>query len=222
MIQTKICGLTTEPALAAALDNGATHVGFVFFAKSPRNISHTDAARLANIARGRCKIVALTVDADDAALNAIIEHVSPDVLQLHGHESPERTAAIRSRSGRPVWKAIPVATADDAAGASAYLPAADRILFDAKPPRGGAGPDGKSAPLPGGNGLAFDWSALDSMRGQFPFMLSGGLTSENVTDAIRATSPWGVDVSSGVETSPGVKDPELIQRFLRAVSNGSM
>ena len=209
MIQVKICGLTTVETLGAALDGGATHVGFVFFAKSPRNIALEDAARLATVARGRAKIVALTVDAEDQVLTSIIARVSPDIFQLHGHELPERTAAIGKRFGRAVWKAIPVEAAADAARANSYLAAADLILFDAKPPKG--------AMRTGGNGFAFDWRALDDVRGKFPFMLSGGLTPDNVADAIRATSPWGVDVSSGVESAPGVKDLAHIRRFLKAV-----
>ena len=208
----KICGLKTIDALDAALDAGADYVGLVFFTKSPRNVSLEAAAPLAGLARGRARIVALTVDADDSVLTAIVEHVSPDVFQLHGTETRERVAAIRQRYGREVWKAIAVATPADAARAYDYVDFADRILFDAKPPA--------DATLPGGNGLLFDWRALEGVRGKLDFMLSGGLTAGNVAEAIRATSPWGVDVSSRVESSPGVKDPALIRAFLRAI-NGS-
>ena len=205
----KICGLKTSQTMEAALDAGADYVGLVFVPKSPRNISLPDAAGLAALARDRASIVALTVDADDDALTSIIEHVAPDVLQLHGSETPQRVAAIRQRFGPKVWKAIPVSSAGDAALAFDYAGVADGILFDAKPPKGAA--------LPGGNGLAFDWAALEGVRGKLDFMLSGGLDPQNVAAAIRATGAWGVDVSSGVESAPGVKDPALIGRFLRAV-----
>ena len=212
MIPAKICGLSTAPTLQAALDGGAAYVGLVFFAKSPRNVSLNQAAALATLARGRAGIVALTVDASDDDLTAIVEHVSPDVLQLHGSESPTRVASVRARFGRRVWKAIPVATPTDAEQALAYT-AADLILFDAKAP--------KESPLPGGNGHAFDWSALDGIKGRLPFMLSGGLTPENVIDAIHKTGACAVDVSSGVESSPGIKDAHLIRCFLEAVKASS-
>ncbi len=205
----KICGLKTLAGLDAALDGGADYVGLVFFPKSPRHVTLAEAAELAGHARGRAKIVALTVDADDATLDGIVAHASPDVLQLHGHETPRRTAEIRQRIGCEVWKALPVATPADAACAEAYSGSADLILFDAKPP--------KDAVLPGGNGLAFDWTALDAVKGRLPFMLSGGLTPDNVAEAIRMTTPWGVDVSSGVESAPGIKDAAKIEAFLRAV-----
>lgn len=206
---TKICGIKTVDALDAALDARADYVGLVFFPKSPRHVTFEEAAALAQRARGKANVAALAVDADDALLDDIINHVSPDVLQLHGRESPQRAAEIKRRYGRRVWKALPVETAADAEQATSYLGIAE-ILFDAKAPKG--------AVLPGGNGLAFDWSALAGVKGQFTFMLSGGLTPDNVADAIRATQPWGVDVSSGVETAPGVKDPALIARFLRAAN----
>ena len=206
---TKICGIKTVDALDAALDARADYVGLVFFPKSPRHVTFEEAAALAQRARGKANVAALAVDADDALLDDIINHVSPDVLQLHGRESPQRAAEIKRRYGRRVWKALPVETAADAEQATSYLGIAE-ILFDAKAQKG--------AVLPGGNGLAFDWSALAGVKGQFTFMLSGGLTPDNVADAIRATQPWGVDVSSGVETAPGVKDPALIARFLRAAN----
>jgi phosphoribosylanthranilate isomerase len=207
--KTKICGLTTADTMAAALAGGADYVGLVFFAKSPRNVSLQDAAKLAQLARGKAQIVALVVNADDAMLTELIEHVAPDVLQLHGSESPERVADIKIRYGRRVWKALPVETAADAERAFAYVDHAG-ILFDAKPP--------KDALLPGGNGHAFDWSVLTALNGRLNYMLSGGLNPDNVAQALRATSAWGVDVSSGVERAPGVKDAVLIQRFLRAVN----
>ncbi|MCK0197935.1 phosphoribosylanthranilate isomerase [Ancylobacter sp. 6x-1] len=212
----KICGLSTPETLDAALGAGADLVGLVFFAKSPRNVTLDTARRLAARARGRASLVALTVDATDAELAAIIEKVSPDLLQLHGHEGPERVAAIRARFGRPVMKAVGIAEAADVAAARAYEGAADRLLLDAKPPRG--------AMLPGGNGLPFDWSLIadftpagpDMLDGPKPFMLSGGLTPETVGEALRLTRAPGVDVSSGVESAPGVKDPERIVAFVQA------
>jgi phosphoribosylanthranilate isomerase len=208
----KICGITTVEAMDAALEGGADYVGLVFFPPSPRNLDWTRAASLATRARGTSQIVALVVDANDDFLGSIIEHVSPDVIQLHGNEKPLRAREILTTYRRRVWKALPVATADDAERALEYMPDAD-ILFDAKAPKGSV--------LPGGNGHAFDWRLLDGVKGRFPYMLSGGLNPDNVADAIAATSPWGVDVSSGVETAPGVKDPALIRRFLAAVGRSS-
>jgi phosphoribosylanthranilate isomerase len=205
----KICGITTPEALEAAIAGGADYIGLVFFAKSPRHLEIDKAKELARQARGRVKIVALTVDADDETLQEIVDEVSPDILQLHGHEAPERVAAIREKFGRGVIKAIPVATQDDAERARDYVDAADLILFDAKAPQGAA--------LPGGNGRTFDWNALGGVSEKLSFMLSGGLQPENVAEAIALTRPMAVDVSSGVESAPGVKDPERIRRFLLAV-----
>ena len=209
MTDAKICGLKTMATLNAALDGGADYVGLVFFAKSPRHVTLAQAAILADRASGKVGIVALVVDPEDASIDAIVSEVAPDVFQLHGHESPDRVSAIRSRIGRPVWKAVPVATTADAERANDYAGIADLIVFDAKAPVG--------AVLPGGNGHAFDWQALDAVKGRLRFMLSGGLNPDNVAQAIAITGATAVDVSSGVETSPGVKDPELIHRFLRAV-----
>jgi phosphoribosylanthranilate isomerase len=205
----KICGIKTREALDAAIDGGADYVGLVFCSKSPRHLELGEARTLAEYARGKVKIVALTVDADDAALGRIVDEIAPDFLQLHGHEAPERVAAIKQKFGRPVIKAVPVATPEDAARAHDYADVADLILFDAKAPPG--------AVLPGGNGVAFDWLALEEVSRRQPFMLSGGLTPETVANAIRVTGAGAVDVSSGVESAPGVKDPELIRRFLDAV-----
>lgn len=205
----KICGLKTSEAMAAALDSRADYVGLVFFPPSPRYVTFDTAAALADQARGNSKIVALAVDADDALLDQIMNLVSPDMLQLHGSENPARVDELRGRYGCSVMKAIKVATAADAFQALAYAQAADLILFDAKPPKG--------AVLPGGNGVAFDWRLLDGIKDQVPFMLSGGLDAANVADAIRATDPLAVDVSSGVETAPGVKDPTLVRAFIAAV-----
>ncbi len=209
-VEVKICGLKTEAALDAALDGGADYVGFVFHGPSPRNIDIATARVLAEKARGRAKIVALLVDPDDALLDEVVAGLAPDLIQLHGAESPERTAAIAARGKRPVMKAIKVESARDALTSLAYKDSAALILFDAKAPEGRAGA------LPGGNGVAFDWQALESVRGKMAFMLAGGLTPLNVAEAIRRTGAGAVDVSSGVESRPGEKDPRLIARFLHA------
>lgn len=194
--------------MADALLARADLVGLVFFPPSPRNVSVEEAVPLADYARGFAAIVALTVDGDDALLDRIAAEVNPDMFQLHGQETPERVALIKARFAKPVMKAIKVATREDAREALRYCDVADLILFDARPP--------KDADRPGGHGATFDWSALDEVRGRVPFMLSGGLTPDNVADAIRATGATVVDVSSGVETAPGVKSPDLIRRFIRA------
>jgi phosphoribosylanthranilate isomerase len=201
--------LRTEDALAAALAGGADYVGLVFFPKSPRNVSVADAVLLAERARGKAKIVALVVDPDDELLADIVRRVKPDLLQLHGAETLERVATIKARFGVHVMKAIKVETAADAREALAFKGTADLILFDAKAPKALAGA------LPGGNGIAFDWRALEGVKNQVSWMLSGGLTPDNVAEAIRLTGANVVDVSSGVETSPGEKSPDLISRFLR-------
>ena len=204
----KICGLKTPETLAAALDAGADMVGFVFFPKSPRHIDLTTAETLGRQAAGRALKVALTVDADDTALAAIIAALHPDLLQLHGHETPDRVAAVRARFGLPVMKAIGVATADDLKDVQAFAAVSDRILFDAKAP--------KDAAHPGGNGLAFDWSLITGLDLSIPSMVSGGLDPANVAEALRRTGAQGVDVSSGVETAPGQKDPAKITAFVQA------
>jgi phosphoribosylanthranilate isomerase len=204
----KICGLTTLPTLDAALQAGADMVGLVFFAKSPRNVSLEVAAQLAARARGRARIVALTVNADDAALAGIVGAVEPDLLQLHGCESPERVAEVRARFGRPVIKAVPVAVRDDLAAVPPFAAVADMLLFDAKPP--------PAASLPGGNGLAFDHRLVAGLDPGVPVMLSGGLDPATVAQAIGLVKPAAVDVSSGVETAPGDKDPAKIRAFVAA------
>ena len=204
----KICGLKTEAALEAALAGGADFVGLVFFPPSPRNVTPAVAETLAARARGRAKIVALMVDPDDALIAQVIASAAPDLIQLHGHETPTRVAEIRTRWGIPVMKAVPVETADDARAARQFSPAADLILFDALAPADSA--------RPGGNGAPFDWRLLLGVKDEVPFMLSGGLTPDNVAEAIRVTGAAIVDVSSGVESRPGEKDPDLIRRFLRA------
>ncbi len=208
--EVKICGLRTQGALDAALDAGADYVGFVFYARSPRNILPDEARALAGKARGQAKVVALFVDPDDELLAEVIEAVAPDIVQLHGSETPARVAEIAQRFGRPVMKAVTVAGAADVQTALAYEGKADRILFDARAPM-----DDADA-LPGGNGVAFDWQALSSLEGRIDYMLAGGLTPANVAEAIRSTGARAVDVSSGVESQPGEKDPELIRRFIQA------
>jgi phosphoribosylanthranilate isomerase len=204
----KICGLRTAAALEAAIASGADYVGLVFFPPSPRNVTPEAAKTLAAKARGRAKIVAMMVDPDDALIEQVVASAAPDLLQLHGDEPPERVAEIRRRWGRPVMKAITVETAGDAHAALDYTKSADLILFDARAPEDSA--------RPGGNGAPFDWRTLLGVKDQVPFVLSGGLTPDNVAEAIRATGAAIVDVSSGVESSPGEKDPDLIRRFLRA------
>ena len=204
----KICGVKTQTALDAALAGGADYVGLVFFPPSPRNVAPAAAKALADTARGRAKIVALMVDPDNALIDTVMASAAPDLLQLHGEETPERAADIRRRWGTPVMKAIKVETAQDAGAALGYREAADLILFDARAPA--------DSTRPGGNGAPFDWRTLLGVKDRVPFMLSGGLTPDNVAEAIRATGAAIVDVSSGVESSPGEKDPALIQRFLQA------
>lgn len=216
-IRVKICGLRSEATLDAALDAGADLVGFVLFAKSPRNVSLAEAAALVAHARarGKAKTVTLLVDPDDALVDRVASGIKPDFLQLHGHETPDRVAEIRRRSCLMVIKAVPVGTADEVAAAFDYLAPgrASLLMFDAKPP---ADPPANSAALPGGNGLTFDWRILEAARGRAPFALAGGLNAQNVAEAISLTGAAIVDVSSGVESRPGEKDPELIRRFLRA------
>lgn len=209
----KICGITDGAALDAARDAKADFVGFVFFPKSPRNLDIDRARALRErVPRdGACKTVALVVDPPDRALAEIVRDVDPDLLQLHGHESLERVAEIRTRFGKPVIKAIPVSSKADVAAGLAYLSPgrlADILLFDAKPD--------PNAVLPGGNGLAFDWHILQGLAGQTVFALAGGLNPDNVAEAIARTGAAIVDVSSGVESAPGVKEPGLIRRFLQA------
>jgi len=205
----KICGLKTLDALDAALDAGADLVGFVHFPKSPRHVPLAEAPALAAHVAGRALKVALVVDADDALLDQVVAAFDPDLLQLHGHETPQRVAAIRARFGRPVMKALPVAVKADLDPLRSYAMVSDRLLFDAKPAPG--------AVLPGGNGQVFDWHLIRGLDAGRPVMLSGGLDAGNVGAAIAATGVDGVDVSSGVETAPGVKSPEKIHAFVAAV-----
>ncbi|PJF08979.1 phosphoribosylanthranilate isomerase [Pseudorhodobacter sp. MZDSW-24AT] len=207
-IRVKICGLRTVADVAAVAAAGAAYAGFVFFPKSPRHVTLAQARALALAAPVGLAKVALVVDADDAALDAIIEAMPLDMLQLHGHESPERVAEVRARYGLPVMKAVGVADEGDLAAVLEYSLAADQILVDAKPP--------KTAALPGGNGLSFDWRLVAQRRWLRPWMLAGGLTAGNVAEAIRLTNARQVDVSSGVELSPGVKDAAKIAAFVAA------
>lgn len=204
----KICGLSTGPTLGAALDAGADMVGFVFFPPSPRNLALAQAPALAASASGRALKVALVVDADDAFIDAIVAALDPDILQLHGRETPARAAALRARTGRKVMKALGVAQRGDLAAAAAHAEVCDYLLFDAKPPR--------EATRPGGNGLVFDWSILDGFDPGRPWLLSGGLDAANVAEALARTGAPGVDVSSGVESAPGVKDAAAIRAFVAA------
>jgi phosphoribosylanthranilate isomerase len=204
----KICGLKTEAALEVALEAGADMVGFVFFPPSPRNISPAAAEPLGRSVRARAEKVALTVDADDALLDAIVSALKPDLLQLHGKESPDRLFALKTRFGLPVMKALPIETRADLAAVAAYADIADRFLFDARAPR--------DATRPGGLGKPFDWHLLENLDLAIPYMLSGGLDPDNVAEALQVTHAPGVDVSSGVERTLGEKDPDRIRAFIRA------
>lgn len=210
----KICGLKSVESLDAALAGGAAYVGLVFCEASPRHVEFSIARRLADRARGKARIVALSVDAGDTALAAIVDATSPDMLQLHGRETPERITEIKCAFARPVIKALPVRTAADLALIDRYEGIADLILFDAKPPEGAA--------RPGGHGRAFDWTILRELNTRgMPYMLSGGLQPDNVGAAIRMLRPAAVDVSSGVESAPGIKNTILIESFLRAVKTAN-
>jgi len=207
-IRVKICGLKDPAHVAAAVEAGAAYLGFVFFAKSPRHLAIPAAAALAaEVPPGVAK-VALTVDATDAELDAITAAVAIDMLQLHGSESPARVAAVRARYGLPVMKAVGIGEAADLAAIQSYARVADQLLIDAKPPKG--------ATLPGGNGLAFDWRLVARKYWPCPWMLAGGLTPGTVAEAVRLTGARQVDVSSGVESAPGVKDEGLIRAFIAA------
>ena len=207
----KICGLSTPEAVSAAVAGGASHVGFMFFDRSPRNVRPELAARLVEPLRARSpvKAVAVMVDPSDAEVAKIARLLKPDLIQLHGKESPERTAQLRAMAGVPVIKAIGVRDASDIAAALKYEDAADHLMFDAKAPEG--------ADRPGGHGSSFDWTLLDSLSLKRPWFLAGGLDPWNVADATRLSRAPMVDVSSGVERGPGVKDPGLITAFLDAV-----
>jgi phosphoribosylanthranilate isomerase len=204
----KICGLKTPETLDVALESGADMVGFVFFPPSPRDLGLEAARTLGARVRGRAAKVALTVNANNHLLLDIIEALKADLLQLHGKETPERVAVVRSRFGLPVMKALPIAERKDLSPIHLYAKVADRLIFDARPPR--------EATRPGGLGTPFDWNLLRNINPGVPFMLSGGLDAGNVAEAIAVTRAPGVDVSSGVERAPGVKDPAKIREFIRA------
>lgn len=209
-VQTKICGVSTAEAVRAALDGGAAYLGFVFFAKSPRNIALDAAARLSPPARARnVKIVALTVDPSDNEVDAIVSGLAPDLLQLHGKETPARVREIAQRSGLGIIKALPVSESSDVAAANAYDGLVEHLMFDAKPP--------KDADRPGGLGGSFDWTIMEGRRFERPWLLAGGLDPWNVAEAMKLSGAPIVDVSSGVERGPGLKDPALITAFLDAV-----
>lgn len=207
-VAVKICGLRDPAHVALAASSGARYVGFVFFEKSPRNITIAQAASLAMAAPAGLAKVALVVDADDAMLDTLTAQVPLDVLQLHGSETPERVQEVKARYGLPVMKAVSVAGPQDLIALDAYCKVADQILLDAKPP--------KDADRPGGNGLAFDWQLIAGRRWPVPWMLAGGLTPENVAEAIRLTGAKQVDVSTGVETAPGEKSTERMELFVQA------
>jgi phosphoribosylanthranilate isomerase len=209
----KICGLRTPETIDAAVNAGAAYVGFNFFARSPRSVTPDQARALAIPVPPGVAKVSLTVDADDDLLDAITAAVPLDMLQLHGHESPERVAEVRARYGLPVMKVVGLSEAADLAEVARHETVADQILVDAKPPKG--------AVLPGGNGVAFDWQLLAGRRWARPWMLAGGLTAWNVSEAIRLTGARQVDVSSGVESAPGVKDEALIRDFISAAVNAT-
>ncbi len=204
----KICGLNTHETVDAAIAAGADQIGLVHFPKSPRHVDLKLGAALSRQARGRVARVALLVDPDDALVDVVVEELKPDWLQLHGSESPKRVAALRARTGLHVMKAVGIATGDDLVRATRYAKVAGRLVFDAKPTPGAA--------LPGGNGHAFDWSLLKGAGLNSTFMLSGGLTPETVASAVETTAAQAIDVSSGVESSPGRKDPERMAAFVAA------
>lgn len=206
----KICGLSEVETLDAAIDHGASHVGFIFFEKSPRNVSLGTASHLAARAAARhVATVAVTVNATDDTLDEIVAHMKPSMLQLHGKESPQRVANLKTRHGLDVMKAFAIRDAGDFAAIAPYKGIADWFLFDAKPPVG--------SDLPGGNAVSFDWTLLTCLDDDLDYMLSGGLDAANVGDAIRIANPPALDLSSGVESSPGVKDKRLIAEFFAAV-----
>ena len=207
-VSVKICGLATVDDVRGCADAGANYMGLVFFQKSPRNITLPAARELALAAPLGLAKVALVVNPSDADLDAITGTVPLDMLQLHGRETPERVAEVKARYGLPVMKAVGIADGDDLPKLESYFGVADQILVDAKPPKGGE--------LPGGNGLSFDWRLIAGRRWPCPWMLAGGLTPENVAEAVKMTGAKQVDVSSGVEHAPGQKNAELIQKFVQS------
>ena len=205
----KICGLSTPETVEAALEEGAGMIGFIFFPKSPRHVTPEQAASLRQAAKGLAEAVAVTVDADDAYLDAIVATMQPDWLQLHGHEAPARVAELKARHGLPVMKAFSIRGVGDLEAIKPYHGIADRLLFDAKAPKG--------SELPGGNGVSFDWALLSGLEPGLDYLLSGGLNAANIGEALSITGAPGIDISSGVESSPGVKDEAMIRAFFAAV-----
>jgi phosphoribosylanthranilate isomerase len=212
-VKVKICGVRTPSIIAAAADAGADYVGLVFFPRSLRHVAPDKAKALAEAAKGRIGTVAVMVDPGDALIDQVMATVAPDMIQLHGGETPERAAAIKARSGLPILKAIAVGGVSDTEEAAAFAGVADMILFDSKATA--------LSSLAGGNGVAFDWQALRNVRGGEPFALSGGLNPGNVTEALAQTGAALIDVSSGVESTPGEKDAELVRQFVAAVKAGN-
>jgi len=210
VLDVKICGLKSREALDAAITKGASHIGFVFFAKSPRYVTLAQAAALREHVGERAKTVAVVVDADNLMLDELTHQVKPDMLQLHGQETPRRVAEIKKRYNLPAIKAIAVHDRSDLHNLVPYRGIVDRILFDAKAPKGAA--------LPGGNGISFDWRVLEGLDLNLDYMLSGGLNAQNIRSALALAKPGGVDVSSGVESAPGVKDVALIDGFFSAIN----
>ena len=205
----KICGLSTFEAVDAVIFGGATHAGFIFFEKSPRHVLVEHAALLAARTKtGGLKTVAVTVDADDAYLNEIAQVMQPDIFQLHGHETPERAREIKTRYGLPVMKALAISEAADLEKLKPFMRIADRFLLDAKPP--------KDAVLPGGNAVSFDWHLVANLGAEVDYLLAGGLDALNVSQGISIANPPGLDISSGVESAPGIKNIAMIAAFLKA------
>lgn len=210
----KVCGIKTPAILEAAIEAGADMVGFMHFARSPRHVDIETLQTLISEARGRIETCVVLVNPDNSCVMEVAA-LSPDWIQLHGPETPHRVEAIRDEAGIAIMKALPIGTAEDVAGVAAFADVADRILLDAKPPKG--------AERPGGLGITFDWTLLKALDPGLPFMLSGGLTPDNVAEAIANVRPLGVDASSGMETAPGVKDAKLVRAFIeqaRKADNG--
>ena len=206
----KICGLSTPETLDAVIDGGAAYAGFIFFEKSPRHINLATARTLGSQADSRIKKVAVSVNADDDYLSEIVDALRPEFLQLHGSETPERVGAVKAKFGLPIIKAIAISEIEDFDKATPHIGIADMFLFDAKPPKG--------SDLPGGNGVAFDWELMDQWDPSVPYMLSGGLDVQNVVEAVTRSQASAIDISSGVESAPGLKNVSLITEFLKTCS----
>lgn len=206
----KICGLSTNEAIDAVIAGNATHIGLIFYEKSPRHVSLQQAESLSKHAGARIEKVAVSVNADDDYMDQIVKAMQPDILQLHGHESVKRVQELQARYGLPVMKAFAISEKSDFDKVKPYIGVADKFLFDAKPPKGSV--------LPGGNGVAFDWEIMDALPKDVPYMLSGGLDASNICEAIGKSGARAIDISSGVEKAPGIKDNNLIEEFL-AVSH---